>query len=314
MSIGRWMLVVLVVLSPGLAGRAAEEGPLGPPIIRVQPQDVSCAEGGVAEFAMELAGPADAQMTFQWRRDDKPIKGATSAVYRRSNVASADAGAKFRVEIVNKQGRALSEPATLKIRPFEGLQVAHAPQPPAMDGKDEKIWDLAAPAHAKNLVLGDLATQGLFSARVRALWDEKNLYVRYDVQDARKAEVLKGEPYLNDSVELYLDADNSKSAEYDANDFLFILVRGSEEGAEVKHQKMEGVAVVTAEQERGYRMDVKIPWALLGVRPEAGMFIGLDAHINHGDGKRRFGKLAWFGKADDVWRIPAKMGTGKLGE
>ena len=286
----------------------------GAPVIRTHPKNTSAAEGAAAEFAVDLASSFPHDATFQWRRNDQLIEGAVLPVYRRANISSADSGAKFTVEVRNAHGRTISQPATLAIRPFEGLQVARTPVRPAIDGRSEKPWDLAAPAHARNLVLGDLATQGLFSARVRALWDEESLYVRYDVKDARKTPIIPGAAHLNDSVELYLDADNSKSGAYGPDDFLFIFVRGSNECLEVKHQKTDGVVVKTGDQDGGYRMDVQIPWKLLGASPKAGSFIGLDAHINHGDGKTRFGKLAWFGKSDHVWESPARMGTAKLGE
>jgi glucuronoarabinoxylan endo-1,4-beta-xylanase len=291
------------------AGMAA-----GPPVIRTQPQLIAASEGETAEFSVELAGPFPSDARFQWRRDDRPIQGAVLPVYRRTNISSADAGARFTVELTNAHGRTVSQPATLNIRPFDGLLIARASTPPVIDGRSEKPWDEAAPAHAKNLVLGDLATQGLFSARVRALWDDQNLYVRYDVKDARKTEVIEGAMFLNDSVELYLDTDNSKSATYGPGDFLFIFVRGSNECVETKHHRTDGVLVVTGDQENGYRIDVQIPWMVLGVAPRAGSFIGFDAHINHGDGKTRFGKLAWFGRSDNVWESPSRMGTARLAE
>jgi hypothetical protein len=70
---------------------------------------------------------------------------------------------------------------------------------------------------------------------------------------------------------------------------------------------------VTVERPGGYRMDVKVSWAALGLTPKPNSYIGFETEINdNDDGKARKAKVAWFGTEDNVWESPARMGTAKL--
>ncbi|WKL05257.1 sugar-binding protein [Paenibacillus amylolyticus] len=69
------------------------------------------------------------------------------------------------------------------------------------------------------------------SASFRTLWDQSNLYILVDVQDA-KADV-------NDRVELFVDLNNGKTTSYEADDRHVIIKRsGKAKGAEQRSYRV----------------------------------------------------------------------------
>ena len=82
---------------------------------------------------------------------------------------------------------------------------------------------------------------------------------------------------------------------------------------EFKHGRTEGVVFATVRTDRGYRMEIKLPWSTVGTKPSAGAKIGLDVHVNDDDdGGDRDSKLAWWGKEDNAWQTPSAFGTADL--
>lgn len=75
------------------------------------PQTVFVGEN--ATFQVEISGSAP--FTFQWRRGDEPISGATGQTYTLVGVTAADQGAEFSVHVTNSAGEATSSPAQLTV-------------------------------------------------------------------------------------------------------------------------------------------------------------------------------------------------------
>lgn len=147
--------------------------------------------------------------------------------------------------------------------------------------------------------------------RLGLLWDEDFLYVSvFDKDKYLVAPESTGDPHrlhLNDGFELYIDPLNDSRNQFDINDIQFIfdvlggeaLFRGDRLNAEEKHKvpKDERVARIVyhavlmplgslndnGDNDEGYVVEVRIPWAGMGVRPFLGMQLKADFCINDND-------------------------------
>jgi hypothetical protein len=93
-----------------------------PPLVLVQPTNVTVITGGTAAFTVTARGTAP--LLYQWRKDGAPIAGATQSSLTLGNVGAADA-AEYSVEITNAFGSVVSANARLTVNP--------PPSPPRID-------------------------------------------------------------------------------------------------------------------------------------------------------------------------------------
>ena len=91
-----------------------------------------------------------------------------------------------------------------------------------VDGKIDDAWHQIDAAEATKMVK-DLTTvdpENCPTAKIKCLWDDEHLYVLADVKD-NAISTKNGNAWAQDSVELFIDEDHSKSTSYDRNDFQF---------------------------------------------------------------------------------------------
>jgi hypothetical protein len=192
--------------------------------------------------------------------------------------------------------------------------IRKASRPVVIDGKAEALWSEARQYKIGNVIYGSPSNDEDFSASYKTLWDEKNLYVLVDVTD----ENLKNDSdefWLDDCVEVFIDADNSKSGSYGENDYQyhFDWADTNPGMGESQHGRTDGVEFAFGRADAGYRVEIKFPWSTLGVEPSAGKKVGLDVHVNDDDdGSDRDTKLTWRGKEDNAWQNPGILGTAEL--
>jgi hypothetical protein len=192
--------------------------------------------------------------------------------------------------------------------------VMNTTQPPDIDGKPDAVWSKARRYWIRNNAYSPASDSADLGANFRAMWDADNLYVLVKVTD----ESLRNDSdefWQDDSVEVFIDADNSKSAEYGDNDFQYYFewAETNPGMGESKHSRTDGVEFAMRRMEAGYRMEIKIPWSTLGVRPSMGATIGLDVHVNDDDdGGDRDTKLMWRGVEDNATYSPRALGTAEL--
>ena len=183
-----------------------------------------------------------------------------------------------------------------------------------IDGTAEDLWSEACEYKIGNVIYSPPSNDEDFSASYKAVYDEKNLYVLVDVADDN----LKNDSdefWLDDAVEVFIDADNSKSGSYGDNDYQFHFgwADANPSMGESQHNQTEGVEFAVGRADAGYRVEIKFPWATLGVKPSVGTKIGLDVHVNDDDdGGDRDTKLTWQGKEDNAWQNPGVLGTAEL--
>lgn len=92
-------------------------------VIAEHPQDVQTAVGDSASFRIRVVGASD--VTYQWKRDNQVIAGATSAQYTTPLLSAADNGARFSCQAISPVGSIVSNSATLHV------SMSSAPQPPS---------------------------------------------------------------------------------------------------------------------------------------------------------------------------------------
>lgn len=179
------------------------------------------------------------------------------------------------------------------------------------------IWRNSASLRLSNIVDGRIDNGRDLSAVWQSHWDDRYLYVRVDAIDDKFVRDSRT-PWSDDSIELYIDADGSRSSSFDGkNDFHFIY-RWKDKNVSLSksspHRSNLGIRQTMIRTDQGYTLETSIPWRTLGVRPIAGQTIGIDVQINDDDsGRGRDGKLAWHSKNDNAWKNPQNFGRVLLG-
>jgi len=185
-----------------------------------------------------------------------------------------------------------------------------------IDGKTDGTWSESPQYKIGNSIYLPPSNDEDLSAAYKAMYDENNLYILVDVTDENLTNDSDSEMwYLDDCVEVFIDADNSKSNTYDDNDaqYHFDWSRENPSMSQFQHGRVDGIEFAMVTTENGYRTEIKFPWSTLGVKPSVGKKIGLDVHVNDDDdGGDRDSKLAWRGKEDNAWQTPSVFGTAEL--
>jgi fibronectin type 3 domain-containing protein len=207
----------------------------------------------------------------------------------------------------------------------EANATTHSPPPPTtitgtttaptIDGSVDSVWSSATAYDIDNALSGSTGGSDL-TGTWKALWDNTNLYYLVDVTD----ESLQNDStnaWDDDSVEVYIDADNSKGTSYDGVDDYQLVMRWNDSTLHLgtySATNTSGITFAMASRSGGYRCEVRIPWSTLGETPSEGKLIGTDVHVNDDDdGDTRDGKIAWYATTDNSWENPSLFGTGELG-
>ena len=90
----------------------AEVGGPVAPVITNQPGNLLVNEGGVAQFSVTATG--NPVPTFQWKKGDQEINGATSSVLNFPSAQTSDAGT-YTVVVSNEAGSVTSDPSILTV-------------------------------------------------------------------------------------------------------------------------------------------------------------------------------------------------------
>jgi tetratricopeptide (TPR) repeat protein len=194
--------------------------------------------------------------------------------------------------------------------------IRKASRPVVIDGAAEALWSDAREYKIGNVIYSPISSDEDLSASYKILWDAQNLYVLVNVTD----DSLKNDSdsdlwYQDDCIEVFIDADNSKSSAYDEDDaqYHFDWDKSKPTMDRFEHGSLNGVEFAMVTTEKGYRTEIKFPWSTLGTKPSAGKKIGLDIHVNDDDdGGDRDSKLTWRGKEDNAWQTPSAFGTAEL--
>jgi len=177
-------------------------------------------------------------------------------------------------------------------------------------GSAPRVWTFGASRSA-------IDPSGVFVLRT----DGKFLYILADIIDssANENELPAPLAWRNDSVEIMVGTDTSPHTKYVRTDTQIRLVPVSRTGektfaAGVNDRIVDterDVAGVTVYTEKGYRIEAKIPFRLLGWKEVTpGQPIRCDFQINDATTGERENMLHWHSKFDNTYRDPSAWGDG----
>ncbi len=185
---------------------------------------------------------------------------------------------------------------------------------PTIDGQIDACWAKVQALEVANSLYDPASSPEDCTATFKTLWDENSLYVLVDVADDDLQNDSE-EFWLDDGVEIFLDADNSKSGSYGDNDYQYFFGWDASSPTMGKggNEQDDGTKYAFAKTNKGYRLEVQFAWSTLGAQAKPGTNIGLDVQVNDDDGGgQRDSKIAWNAVQDDAWQNPGAFGTAQL--
>lgn len=155
------------------------------PTITRQPTNTDLLLGQTQIFSLLATGAAP--LSYQWRRNDVSISGATQSSYRTPPVTEADHNAAFTCVVRNASGQVTSGPGVVRlISPAPAFQVEVIAEP-AVARVYPNPWrsdrhgalsitfaDVAAGSFVKIFTVSAHAVRTLFSSGNSVSWDRKN--------------------------------------------------------------------------------------------------------------------------------------------
>ena len=147
------------------------------------------------------------------------------------------------------------------------------------------------------------------SANAKVLWDDDNLYVYATVKDA-VLDKTGAQTHEQDSLEVFIDEDNGKTASYGEDDKQYRINYNNEQSFNGKKCLAENVKSATKTIVGGYVVEAAFKWT--DIRPANGTKIGLDLQINDAKGGKRTGTLSWYDETGMGWSGSNVYGTVEL--
>ncbi len=195
--------------------------------------------------------------------------------------------------------------------------------PPVIDGElDTLAWNYVAETLVDKMDAGDAVEPDdwfdLFGS-LRLMFDDDNLYIWLEVQD--DIYNTEGGNHEYDGVDIYFDADNSKTeAAYDGIDDIQLRFNLGEEtiedvdvgygGAADWGFVKDGIEYMVVESDYGWNAEISIPLADLQLEP--GLDFGFDIQINDADESTRENMYRWWSDNNDEWHHAELFGTALL--
>ena len=192
---------------------------------------------------------------------------------------------------------------------------------PVIDGVVDDVWSLATEQSISITVDGSAPSSAAdCSGTWRAFWSYEYFYGLIVVKDeALNNDSGAGTKWDDDSVEFYVDGDNSKGAAVDENDHQYTCRWNNAELEEPSaiHNgapSLVGVEYAIVTNNTGYIFEVRIPWtSIMGTGPTPGQEIGIEVWINDDDdGAGRDSQISWYGTDLNGWQTPSMWATGLL--
>ena len=185
----------------------------------------------------------------------------------------------------------------------QGRMVAYYASPLIYRDIDE-AWDMAVETKPQ-FSSTELDTSGTF----KVLWDDNSLYVLAKVKDSELS-VESDTPYMQDSVEIFLDENNDKTVDYGPDDLHFRV--NYENVKSIDSGNPDGFFTRAIKEEDGYIILARVS---LKDKHENGDVLGLELQINEAKGSNRLGTINIFDSTDSAWSDTSKFGeillTGK---
>ncbi len=196
------------------------------------------------------------------------------------------------------------------VEPLSFVEVAEAPAAPTVDGTVDEAWALANVLTTDKQVAG--AAESGATAAVRTLWsgDGSTLYVLAEVTDDQ-IDVSGSDPWVQDSVEIFVDAGNYRNGPYRYDD---TQIRINVEnvvsfGTGDETFQRNRLTSATALTETGYVVEAAISLLEEG---GAGTFHGLDFQVNDGTDGARTSVRTWADPTGLSYQNTSRWGVAQL--
>jgi hypothetical protein len=126
------------------------------------------------------------------------------------------------------------------------------------------------------------------------MWDNTNLYIGARILDAN-LNSDSSDPWEDDAVEVYIDANNNKLTTYDGLDNQ--IIKNYNKSTVFTKLAIAGLQHGWAAVSGGYTIELAVPWSQLGIAaPAQGTTIGFDIGYDDDDnGGTRDGQAVWNG-------------------
>lgn len=173
----------------------------------------------------------------------------------------------------------------------------------SVDGEEDAAWN-----NAVNIPL-TINKGSEASANAKVLWDDDNLYVYATIKDA-VLDKTGAQTHEQDSLEVFIDEDNGKTASYGEDDKQYRINYDNEQSFNGKKCLAENVKSATKKIDGGYVVEAAFKWT--DIRPANGTKIGLDLQINDAKGGKRTGTLSWYDETGMGWSGSNVYGTVEL--
>lgn len=147
------------------------------------------------------------------------------------------------------------------------------------------------------------------SANAKVLWDDDNLYVYATVKDA-VLDKTGAQTHEQDSLEVFIDEDNGKTASYGEDDKQYRINYNNEQSFNGKKCLAENVKSATKTIDGGYVVEAAFKWT--DIKPANGTKIGLELQINDAKAGKRIGTLSWYDETGMGWSGSNVYGTVEL--
>jgi endo-1,4-beta-xylanase len=179
---------------------------------------------------------------------------------------------------------------------------------PVLDGTAEKLWS-RAPAISTTV---PLQGTGGATGTARLLWDDTHLYVFVKVTDPTLDE-SNTNAWEQDSVELFVDPDNSKSVGYDDDDGQYRVsftnrqtISGTFGGFAIADNLRSAARIVPG----GYEIEASIE--LDTIDPRVGSLLGFELQVNDATGGRRTAAAGWHDPTGSAFNTTTRWGVVRL--
>ncbi|MGB2861744.1 MAG: sugar-binding protein, partial [Sedimentisphaerales bacterium] len=191
---------------------------------------------------------------------------------------------------------------------------------PVLDGTIDQVWFFSTEQTIGTSQVGTAPSSPAdCSGTWRALWNWEALYVLAIVNDEALLNDTPASLWQDDSVEVYVDGDNSKASSVDNNDHQYTFRWNTEvEAPTAIHNgapSLVGVEYAVATTENGYLFEIKLPWmSIMGEPPTPGQLIGFDVWINDDDdgGATRESQVSWYSTDGNGWQDPSVWAVAVL--
>jgi hypothetical protein len=191
----------------------------------------------------------------------------------------------------------------IETKPKEVKTVTAKMGTPVIDGIEDEVWNTTQEIKIDVFAEGENGSTGT----AKVLWDETHLYVFVKVID-NNLQMASGNAWEQDSVEIFVDEKNNKSADYAKDDAQYRINFKNDKSFGGTPSKINSTVVVTKD---GYNVEAAI---LLKVKKGAvGDKIGFDLQINNDAGSGKRDSISkWSDPTNDSYKDTSRFGVLEL--